>query len=160
MKRLLVSVTIAMLLVIAVVGLSHAASTKADAQLAFKGQLHATETHVVTPPTMNVTGSGSGTATQLGYYTMTFHAQVNIPTLASSTSSTWVASNGDTISATGSGQGSPTSQPGVMSIVEKYTITGGTGRFAHASGSFAVQRLVNRATGISSGTISGTIVIP
>jgi hypothetical protein len=47
-----------------------------------------------------------------------------------------------------------------MSIVEKYVITGGTGRFANASGSFTVQRLVNRATGTSSGTISGTIIIP
>jgi hypothetical protein len=48
----------------------------------------------------------------------------------------------------------------VVSIVETFTITGGTGRFEGASGNVTVERLVNRATLTSSGTISGTIVLP
>jgi hypothetical protein len=40
------------------------------------------------------------------------------------------------------------------------TLTGGTGRFEGASGSFTVERVLNRATGISTGTLSGTIVLP
>ena len=45
-------------------------------------------------------------------------------------------------------------------IVETYTITNGTGRFAGASGGFTVVRLVNRTTGVTSGTFDGNIVIP
>jgi len=44
--------------------------------------------------------------------------------------------------------------------VENYTITGGTGRFAGASGSFTVERMIQRSTGISSGTMNGTIALP
>jgi hypothetical protein len=42
-------------------------------------------------------------------------------------------------------------------VVEWHTITGGTGRFADASGSFNVKRLVNIATGETAGVFSGTI---
>jgi hypothetical protein len=45
-------------------------------------------------------------------------------------------------------------------IVETYTIRGGTGPFAGASGSFTVQRLVNKITGVTSGLFDGNIVIP
>jgi hypothetical protein len=48
----------------------------------------------------------------------------------------------------------------VISIVETLTITGGTGRFGGASGNITIQRLVNRATFESSGTIDGLIVLP
>ena len=50
--------------------------------------------------------------------------------------------------------------PNVITIVEMYTITGGTGRFAGATGNFTVERVLNQATGVSSGTIIGNIVIP
>jgi hypothetical protein len=45
----------------------------------------------------------------------------------------------------------------VVSIVEDYTITGGTGRFADASGTFTLESILNQATGLSSGTFSGSI---
>jgi hypothetical protein len=44
-------------------------------------------------------------------------------------------------------------------VVETYTITGGNGRFAGASESFTVERLVNTVTGVTSGTFDGSIVI-
>jgi hypothetical protein len=46
---------------------------------------------------------------------------------------------------------------GVATVVETATITGGTGRFAKASGSFTTARTVVQATGISSGSFDGTI---
>ena len=110
---------------------------------------------------MIVDGAGSGNATQLGAFTMSFQAEVYLPTLfAASDSATLVAANGDTILGKGSGQGTLTSIPGLVSIVETYTIAGGTGRFAGATGNFIVGRLVDRATLISSGTIKGNIVLP
>jgi hypothetical protein len=48
----------------------------------------------------------------------------------------------------------------VASIVEVGTITEGTGRFAGATGTFTVERLVDLTTGISSGSFSGTISSP
>jgi hypothetical protein len=93
-------------------------------------------------------------------YTISYHAQLNIPTLSSIVSATLVAADGSSIFGAGTGQGTPTATPGIVSIVETYTITGGTGRFAGAKGNFTVERVINRATLLTSGTISGTILLP
>jgi hypothetical protein len=92
---------------------------------------------------------------------MSFQGEVFLPTLfAASESATLVAADGSSIFGQGSGQGTLTGTPGIVSIVETYTITGGTGRFAEASGSFTVERLIDRATLASAGTIQGVIVLP
>jgi hypothetical protein len=161
MKKIFVSTAIALLILIVLASTTFAAPAAEERQLLLKGSLQATETHLVTPPTMFVDATGSGNATQLGLFTMTFQAEVYLPTLfAASSSATLVSADGASIFAEGSGQGTPTEIPGVVSIVETYTITGGTGRFAGATGNFTVERLINRATFASSGTISGTIVMP
>lgn len=161
MKKTFVSTLIALLLLIVVASASFAAPTAGERQLLLKGSLEATETHLVTPPTMLVDGTGSGNATQLGSFTMSFQGEVYLPTLfAASESVTLVAADGSSLFGAGSGQGTLTSTPNIVSIVETYTITGGTGRFAGATGNFTVKRLVDRATLASSGTIEGTIVLP
>ena len=159
MKKIFVSTIAALLLLIVLASTTFAASA-AERQLLFKGSLQAVETHVVTFPTFTLDATGSGNATQLGVFTMSFQGQVYVPTLVGTTTATLVAADGSRLFADGLGQGTPTENPNVVSIVEMYTITGGTGRFAGATGSFTVERLIDRPTGVSLGTISGTIVLP
>ena len=159
MKKTFVSTTLTLLLLIVLASTTIAAPS-AERQLLFKGSMQAVETHVVTFPTFTLDATGSGNATQLGLFTMSFQGQVFIPTLSGTTTATLVAADGSSLSADGVGQGTPTENPDFVSIVENYTITGGTGRFAGASGSFTVERMIQRSTGISSGTMNGTIALP
>ena len=159
MKKTLLSATIVLLLVIVVASHTFAAPA-AVRELPFKGSLRAVETNEVNFPTLSVNASGSGEATQLGRYTVSYQVEVNILTLAGTGSAQFVAANGDSLFAESSGQATETATPGVVTIVENHTITGGTGRFAGASGSYTVERVLDQTTGITSGTIRGTIVLP
>ena len=93
-------------------------------------------------------------------YTITFQAELNLLALRGFGSATLVAADGSSLFTVTQGQGAPTSDPSIFAVVDVHTITGGTGRFAGASGSFTVERLVDRRTGMSSGTLLGTIVLP
>jgi hypothetical protein len=50
--------------------------------------------------------------------------------------------------------------PDLISIMETYTITGGTGRFAGAQGTFIVERLASPVTFMTSGSFLGSITPP
>jgi hypothetical protein len=158
MKKTFGSTIIALLLLIVLASTTFAAP--AERELLLKGSLQAQETYEVNFPTLFVNASGSGQATQLGRYAVSYQVEVNIPTSSGIASAQFVAANGDSLFAEGLGQGTETGTPGVVTIVERYTITGGTGRFDGASGSFTVERVLDQTTGVTSGTISGTIVLP
>ena len=137
-----------------------AGAVAAEKEITFRGTLQAVETHVVQFPTLFVEGSGTGNATQLGKFTMTFDAEVNLSTRVGIGSSEFIAASGDRVFADFVGQSTLTGTPNLISIVEIYTITGGTGRFAGATGSFVLERLEDQVTGSSSGSFDGTIVMP
>ena len=158
MKKAFVSIVIASLLLIVLASITFAAPAATEKLL--KGSFEAVETHEFGPGIMFVDATGVGNATHLGLFTYDLQAEVSLPSLAASASAALIAANGDRIFGEGSGQGTPAGAPNMVSIVETYTITGGTGRFAGATGNFTVERLLDRATLVSSGTISGTIVIP
>ena len=160
MKKILGSTVIVLLLVIVLASTTLAAPAAGERELLLKGSVQATETHNVVPPYNYINLNGSGNATQLGLFTYSLQAKLFLPTLSATGSATFVAADGSTLIAEGTGQGTPTGTPGVISIVETMTITGGTGRFEGASGNITIQRLVNRATFESSGTIDGLIVLP
>jgi hypothetical protein len=82
--------------------------------------------------------------------------QVNVLTMTSTGTATFTAANGDNLTASVAGQATRTG-PTMLSIVEIYTITGGTGRFAGATGNFTLESTVDQVTGVSSGTFSGAI---
>ena len=160
MKKLSVPMVVALLLGILLVSTTLAAAS-ARKPLPLKGSIEALETYRVSGPTMFVTATGSGEATHLGRYTVTYEVQVDLPTgTGTGLSAQYVAANGDRLFAEGSGQATPTEDPSVFVVVETYTITGGTGRFAGATGSFTETRRVNIGTGVTSGTIDGNIMIP
>ena len=80
---------------------------------------------------MSVTANGSGYATQLGKFTVSYSVEVNLLTnVGMGGVAQFVVANGDSLFAAGSGQAAETGKPGVFKVVENYTITGGTGRFA------------------------------
>jgi hypothetical protein len=120
-------------------------------ELPFRGTLQATETvdgalhHLV----------GTGEATHLGRFTLTSEFTVTSPPPTASGTAIWTAANGDQIFTTVTGLGVLTFP--ILVTVETYTITGGTGRFAGASGSITLDRSINLQTFISSASITGTI---
>lgn len=141
---------------VASVSLASIAASVVAAETPFKGTVNADETVVPSPPTASLTRDGTGTATYLGRYTEHIVMTIHLPTLSSTGTATFTAANGDTLTATVLGQATRTS-PTTLSIVENYTITGGTGRFADATGNFTLNSTVDQPTGISSGTFSGVI---
>ena len=160
MKKLIVSTMTTLLLVIVLTSAGFAAPGAAEKEFVLKGTFDATETQQVIPPIALINATGLGNSTQLGRFTYSLQAELFLPTLTAQATATLIAANGDMIFGEGVGQGTPTGTPGIVSIVETFTITGGTGRFEGASGSFTVERLINRTTLASSGTLNGQIVLP
>ena len=130
------------------------------AETPFKGSFQAVETHVVQFPKLTVAGSGTGNATHLGKFIMTYDAEVNLLNRVGIGTVEFIAANGDRVFADLLGQSTLTATPNLVSIVEVLTITGGTGRFAGATGSVNSTRLLDQVTGNTSGSFDGTIDIP
>jgi hypothetical protein len=101
--------------------------------------------------------SGTGHASHLGQFTMTAEWQVNVLTDPAEGvgSFTLTAANGDTLFGTSTGPGIVVD--GIAYIQETHTITGGTGRFAGATGTFAAGRVLVEATGIYASSFDGII---
>ena len=150
------------LAVLIVAAVQQGTSSRAEAkeEVPIKGSLHAVEFFVVQFPTLFVEASGSGIATHLGRYTVTYVSEVYIPTLMGSGSAHFIAANGDSLVTEVTGQANPTENPDILSIVETFTIVGGTGRFDGASGQFTEVGLLNTVTGVRRGSLQGTIIKP
>jgi opacity protein-like surface antigen len=149
MKTLTLTATLLIAAVTAPVAATH--------EVPLRGSWDAVETAVVVPPMLFVNSNAVGHASQLGRYTATFEFQVDLRTSTASGSFTMTAANGDTLFGTLSGHSTPAGS--FAAIVETDTILGGTGRFAGATGSFTVERLLDQATGISSGSFNGAIAL-
>ena len=142
-------------------GAGLASANAADQPKPFKGAYSAHETYVFdlvsVPPTRTVDGSGSGHATHLGRFALTYDHFVDLSRRAGVGTAHFIAANGDSISTEITSQAAPTEMPGIVRVIEEHTIVEGTGRFAGATGSFTLDRLVDTATGITSGSFEGTI---
>ena len=133
-------------------------------QLPFKGSLDGVVTVTPVPggppTTVDVLVDGTGNATQLGQFTLTIPHRVDRVARTASGSYHFTAANGDALSADFTGQSMPSATLGVISIVETATITGGTGRFAGATGSFTSERTYDTLLGTTTGSFKGTISSP
>jgi len=134
-----------------------ARSPEEAALVPFRGDLEAIDTDTVSFPFLSVHLTGSGNATHLGSYTAVFDFRVDLrpPPTPAVGSFTLTGASGDSLS--GGLIGLASIAKGIATVVETATITGGTGRFAKATGSFIVTRTVVQATGVSSGSFDGTI---
>jgi hypothetical protein len=113
----------------------------------------------LTPPIASVEIDGTGVAAGLGRFTLEVPHVVNQATRVATGTYVFTAANGDTLTASFSGQATLVS-PGVLTVAETATITGGTGRFDGATGSFTTDRTFTVATGQTSGTFHGWISTP
>ena len=138
------------------VSLTIVGASAVAAETPFKGKVSAVETGTTVFPFRSITREGTGNATYLGNFTQQVTAVIDVRTRHAIGFATFTAANGDTLTANDDGQATVTG-PGTLSIVENYTITGGTGRFADATGSFTLHSNVDQVTGVSSGTYSGAI---
>ena len=132
----------------------------AGEQVPFKGRLEGVVTTLtpLQPPFMFVRVEGTGNATHLGRFTWV--AMLVASPEEATGSYQFTAANGDMLFADFTGHGTPTETPGVLYIVDDATITGGTGRFAGATGSFTIERLFDTVTGTTIGSFEGTISAP
>jgi hypothetical protein len=124
------------------------------------GTLDATETGAPVPGTPLLVRRlvGEGTASRLGRFTVVADFTLNLATASGSGRVTYAAANGDLL--TGTVTGRAVVSAGIAVVTETVTITRGTGRFAGATGTLTVVRRVVQATGVSSGTVEGTITLP
>ena len=126
--------------------------------LPLKGTLEGTVAVTpLTPPRASVVITASGNATVLGSFTLQVPHIVNFATRTGDGTFTFTAANGDRLTATFAGV-ADTSQP-IFSIVEHATITGGTGRFAGATGTFTAHRLFDPVAQTTTGTFEGTVTL-
>ena len=129
-------------------------------RIPFRGTLQSNESYSTRFPTMFVTAQGSGEATWLGQITVHYQTKVDLSDLSQSGSVSLAGIDGDSLLAKGVGQAIEDRTPGRFSVVEIYTITGGTGRFARARGTLTLKRRVSVKAGTSSGSFEGCIVLP
>jgi hypothetical protein len=125
-----------------------------------QGVLEAVESSSLEFPIVSIQSIGSGIASHLGRFTVVHNFQVDLTTFIAIGSAEFTAANGDkiftdTVALTDAPI--PTDDPNVILISELHTITGGTGRFADASGSFIVNRALNTGTSVTSGSFDGAI---
>jgi len=135
------------------------AASAARVALPLRGTLQTTVKSMTPlgPTTALFHAEGTGTATHLGRYTIISDLTLDFATLTGTEQVTLTAANGDVLYVTVTAQGSPNADGVTVNVLETATITGGTGRFAGATGSYIARCVSNQATGVATGTLEGTV---
>lgn len=138
----------------------------AQKQIPFKGTMQGQDYDkgFTSPGLFLVETTGTGTGILLGRFTFTLETTINVENLTDTGTAHFTAANGDTLDATYTAivpaEMTPTPDGFVFTIKELFTITGGTGRFAGAQGSFIVERVADPQNFITFGSFSGRVSSP
>ena len=133
----------------------------AQQQVPFMGAMQGNDFDIAfTDPLATVLTVGTGTGTHVGQFLFTQTWTVDTTTGILTGVAQWFAANGDSISTTIKGSGVMITPDPVFKITEVHTITGGTGRFAGAQGSFTMTKFASGKTFVTSGSFDGTITHP
>jgi hypothetical protein len=138
----------------------------AQKQVPFKGTIQGQDNDkgFTSPGMFLVETTGTGNAILLGRFTFVMETTINVAQSTDTGLAHFTAANGDTIDATYTSvmpaQVTPTPDGFVFNIQEVFTITGGTGRFAGAQGSFLLERVADPQKFITFGSFSGSITPP
>jgi len=114
----------------------------AQKQVPFKGALQGNDTVSPgpSPTTALLRTTATGTGTHLGQFSLIREITGNLVNFSDTGSAQWIAANRDSIYTTIVGQAELSDLPGgFLKVTETHTITGGTGRFTGAQGSFTVE---------------------
>jgi hypothetical protein len=162
MKRNNIHLPMAALILTAVLAVPAAAQKPVP----FKGTIQGQDTDkgFTSPGMFLVETNGTGIGTLLGQFSFTLEITINDADSTDTGSAHFTSANRDTIDATVTSvmpaELTPTPDGVVFSIMELYTITGGTGRFAGAQGSFIMERVADPQKFITFGSFHGKITSP
>jgi hypothetical protein len=113
------------------------------------------------PTTLTITGTEEGTATHLGRFTAVSVDVVDAIAATSTGTFTFTAANGDQLFASTAGGENSFIPPNESHVTLVATVSGGTGRFADATGSFTIDCVeffdFAAGTASGSGTFKGTL---
>ena len=130
-------------------------------QVPFRGRLEGIATVTpLTAPFVAVDIEESGNASPLGHFDVVSSHVTNRADRTAVGTYLFTAANGDTLTADFTLYFTFTDVPGVVSGLVTATITGGTGRFEGATGSFVTYRVADIVDGIVTDTFEGTISTP
>lgn len=137
------------------------AQAQSIGQFPFRGSFTMRSSGAVAPPFLTVTGTGEGTATALGRFTLAVRQVVDMTTARGTGTVHFTAANGDQLFTTTTGAEDAFVPPNVSHVTLVATIVGGTGRFAAAAGTFTLRYVgtIDFATNTSteSGSFEGRI---
>ena len=122
----------------------------------FKGTFQGEDAHDTLPPgatTVAISTTATGTGTHLGRFSLIREVTGSLVDFSDTGSAQWIAANRDRIYTTIVGQAELSDIPGgYLKATETHTITGGTGRFTGAQGSFTVELFHKlEASGVAGG---------
>ena len=152
------SAAVLVLAFLAILGLAGPAD--AQHQVPFHGVFEGdyTVTPIPNTPTATLVVTASGVGSHVGAFELEIPHVVNFATSNATGSYLMTAANGDMVIGTFTGHATPIGTDGHYAmLVEEVTITGGTGRFAGATGEFTAVRLIDRVNLLTIGYYDGTI---